>query len=69
MRPMNKCRRRSRAAMRSLRAEMKQLEEQGKSRKEIAFLLAVTQAQVTKGLGSVRRWRDRRIALTCAVKH
>lgn len=52
--------RRSRAAMKALREEMRALEAQGKSRTEISKILDVTPAQVTRGLGPIRPWRGRR---------
>jgi DNA invertase Pin-like site-specific DNA recombinase len=54
--------RRSKSAMEDLRQKMRALEAEGKSRKEIALALGCTQAQVTRGLGALRCWRDRRIA-------
>lgn len=53
--------RRSRASMRSLHAEMRALESSGHTRKHIALALNATPAQVTRGLGPRRRWRDRRV--------
>lgn len=54
--------RRSKAAMKALVEQMRDMEAQGKSRKEIALTLNCTPAQVTRGLGPVRQWRGRRIA-------
>lgn len=54
--------RRSRAAMRALKEEMRRLEIEGKSRAEISEMLNCTKSQVTKGLGAVRAWRGKRAA-------
>lgn len=56
--------RRSRSMMRYLRAQMKALEAQGWSRKRIALELSLTTAQVTRGLGARRCWKDRRLGST-----
>lgn len=54
--------RRSRAAMRALKEEMRRLEGEGKSRAEISESLNCTKSQVTRGLGAVRQWRGKRAA-------
>ena len=59
--------RRSRAVMEALRTQMRELEALGKTRKEIAGALACTPAQVTKGLGPVRAWRERRVENSAAA--
>lgn len=53
--------RRSRAEMRQLRERMKGMEASGLSRKRIALELNVTPAQVTRCLGAVRIWKQRRV--------
>lgn len=53
--------RRSRVEMRKMRERMKALESTGKSRKTIAHELGMTPAQVTRCLGAVRVWKDRRL--------
>ena len=47
--------------MKAAVADMRVLEESGKSRKYIALALGLTPAQVTRGLGPVRPWRFRRV--------
>lgn len=60
--------RRSRTVMRELHGKMRELAALGKTRKEIAAELACTPAQVTKGLGPARAWRERRIAAEVKAK-
>ena len=57
-------RRRSRAAMRELRARMQDLARQGFSRVAIARALGVSPSQVTYGLGPIRQWKTRRVCST-----
>ena len=54
--------RRSKEAMRELRARMQAMESAGKTRKKIALELGLTPAQVTRGLGARRVYGWRRLA-------
>lgn len=56
-----KRKRRTRAQIEAAKEEAKRLEAEGKSRKQIAGSLEMTAAQVTRMLGAVRVWRNRRL--------
>ena len=44
------------------KAKMRELEAEGKSRKEIALIMGRDSPTITRHLGAVRKWRDRRAA-------
>jgi len=57
-----KQKRRSIAEVAALKEQARQMEAEGKSRKEIGFTLRLSPSQVTRALGAIRPWRDRRKA-------
>lgn len=58
-----KRKRRTRAELDAAKEEARRLEAEGKSRKQIAMSLEMTASQVTRYLGAVRAWRNRRIVV------
>lgn len=62
MEEQQKRQRRSKSEMDALIVQMREMEVQGKSRKEIALALGLTGPQVTRSLGAVRTYRGKRLA-------